>query len=169
MRRLVHTMFITNNHASFHLWWKQNLVKYQKILKYYVHYCRCKICDLWVKFSFKMQFEEYIGEKTPSFALFVYRTWSVDQSAPFSRNLSWPENSWLRVCFLIQPLLATVHQFIHVHSGFWKLRVAICLNWNNHYNITNTPIPLHLSQIKRISGSLTSFICSQIRFNNPSH
>ena len=25
---------------------------------------------LWVKFSFKMQFEEYIGEKTPIFALF---------------------------------------------------------------------------------------------------
>ena len=23
-------MFITNNHALFHLWWKQNLVKHQK-------------------------------------------------------------------------------------------------------------------------------------------
>ena len=27
-------MFSTNNHASFHLWWKENLVKYQKISKY---------------------------------------------------------------------------------------------------------------------------------------
>ena len=28
-------MFITNNHASFHLWSKDNLVKHQKVSKYY--------------------------------------------------------------------------------------------------------------------------------------
>ena len=33
MRQLVYTMFITNNHAPFHLWWKENLVKYQKDLR----------------------------------------------------------------------------------------------------------------------------------------
>ena len=32
-------MLITNNHTSFHLWWKENLVKYQKDWKYYVHDC----------------------------------------------------------------------------------------------------------------------------------
>ena len=32
-------MFITINHASFHLWCKKNLVKYQKVLKYYFHDC----------------------------------------------------------------------------------------------------------------------------------
>ena len=32
-------MFIINNHASFHLWWQKNLVKYQKVSKYYDHYC----------------------------------------------------------------------------------------------------------------------------------
>ena len=36
-------MFITNNHASFHLWLKQNLVKYQEVSKYYVHDCSLKI------------------------------------------------------------------------------------------------------------------------------
>ena len=40
MRQLVYTLFSTNNHASFHLWWKENLVKYQKFSKYYDHdYC----------------------------------------------------------------------------------------------------------------------------------
>ena len=34
MRRLVHTMFISNNHASFHLWLKEALVKHQKVSKY---------------------------------------------------------------------------------------------------------------------------------------
>ena len=32
-------MFITNNHDSVHLCWKQNLVKHQKVSKYYVHDC----------------------------------------------------------------------------------------------------------------------------------
>ena len=37
MRQLVYTMFITNNHALFCLWSKENLIKYQKVSKYYVH------------------------------------------------------------------------------------------------------------------------------------
>ena len=32
-------MFITNNHASFHLWWKENLLIYQNVSKYYEHGC----------------------------------------------------------------------------------------------------------------------------------
>ena len=35
VRQLVYTVFISNNRASFHLWWKQNLVKHQKVSKYY--------------------------------------------------------------------------------------------------------------------------------------
>ena len=31
MRQLVYTMFINNNCSSFHLWWKENLVKHRKI------------------------------------------------------------------------------------------------------------------------------------------
>ena len=33
-------MFISNNRASFHLWWKKNLVKNQKVSKYYENDCR---------------------------------------------------------------------------------------------------------------------------------
>ena len=47
MGQLVYTMFTTNNHDSFHLWRKKNLVKHQKVRKYYGHDCRtrCKICS----------------------------------------------------------------------------------------------------------------------------
>ena len=31
MRQLLYIMFITNNQASFHLWWEENLLKHQKI------------------------------------------------------------------------------------------------------------------------------------------
>ena len=33
--QLVYTMFIVHNHASFHLWWKENLLTHQKVSKYY--------------------------------------------------------------------------------------------------------------------------------------
>ena len=32
-------MFIADNHASFHLWWKENLLNHQKVSKYYEHDC----------------------------------------------------------------------------------------------------------------------------------
>ena len=32
-------MFITNNQPLFQLWWKENLVKHQKVSKYYDHDC----------------------------------------------------------------------------------------------------------------------------------
>ena len=34
MRQLAYTMFISNICALFHLWWKENLVKHQKVSKY---------------------------------------------------------------------------------------------------------------------------------------
>ena len=39
MRQLVYTVFITNNYALFHLWWKENSLNYQKVSKYYEHDC----------------------------------------------------------------------------------------------------------------------------------
>ena len=35
-------MLISNNRASFHLWWKKNLVKHQKVSEYYENGCRRK-------------------------------------------------------------------------------------------------------------------------------
>ena len=40
MRQPVYTMFISNNRASFHWWWKENLVKHQRASKYYENDCR---------------------------------------------------------------------------------------------------------------------------------
>ena len=39
MRQHVYTIFIIQNHASFHLWWNKNLVKHQKVSKYFENYC----------------------------------------------------------------------------------------------------------------------------------
>ena len=39
MRQLAYSIFITNNHASLYLWWKENLIKHQKVSKHYANYC----------------------------------------------------------------------------------------------------------------------------------
>ena len=39
MTQLVHTMFLSNNGPSFHLWWKENLVKHREVSKYYETDC----------------------------------------------------------------------------------------------------------------------------------
>ena len=49
MRQLVNTMFISNNHPSFHLQWNKNLVKHRKVSKY----CETDCC-----YDFE---EEFIG------------------------------------------------------------------------------------------------------------
>ena len=39
MRQLIYTMFTSNNRASFHFWWKENLLKHQGVWKYYEDDC----------------------------------------------------------------------------------------------------------------------------------
>ena len=39
MRQLVYTMFISNNRAWLCLWWKENLLKHQRVSKYYENDC----------------------------------------------------------------------------------------------------------------------------------
>ena len=51
MRQLVYSIFITYDTASFHLQWKENLLKYQKISKYYDHDCSQNFTNWLVKKS----------------------------------------------------------------------------------------------------------------------
>ena len=42
LKVLGYAMFISNNHASFHLWRNENFVKHQKAEKYYENHCSLK-------------------------------------------------------------------------------------------------------------------------------
>ena len=53
---LVYTMFIANNHASFHLWWKKNLVKHQNTLKMIV-------VSPWVRYRPQMSYTSCIKKQ----------------------------------------------------------------------------------------------------------
>ena len=57
MRELVYTMFITNNRATFHLWWKKKLVKHKKVSKYYKNDCKSIYASsMWFIFRFHHYF-----------------------------------------------------------------------------------------------------------------
>ena len=53
----MYTMFISNNHTSFHSWWKKNLIKHQKVLKMIVAVFSCQprsislMCLRWKNYS----------------------------------------------------------------------------------------------------------------------
>ena len=59
-------MFITNNHASFHLWWEEHLLKYQKVSKYCDHQSLCGYYGIWCGFlpnsfsGFKIQSSAFL-------------------------------------------------------------------------------------------------------------
>ena len=63
VNQLLYTMFITNNYDSFHLCWKQSLVKYQKFSKYYVHDCLHFFCLLFtfIKTTIIVKKQFYFG------------------------------------------------------------------------------------------------------------
>ena len=57
MSQLVYTIFITNNHNSFHLWSKKNLAKHQNVSTYYDQDCSFTRC-----FSIAIVNIEYVIE-----------------------------------------------------------------------------------------------------------
>ena len=93
MRQLVYIMFIANNHALFHLWWKENLVKYQKDLKGIIpspqifHFA-CYIKGyLWYQDFCKNIFSNYTNFTTNCFLiLMLLHKWSQKHLVLLMRN-----------------------------------------------------------------------------------
>ena len=70
-------MFINNNHASFHFWWKENSVMYQKISKYYIHDCLQNFVLLLVPLLTALVLKSYISKQS-YFALIM--SWNCAKS-----------------------------------------------------------------------------------------
>ena len=61
VRQLLYNTFITNNRASFRLWWKENSEKHQKVSKYYDHDCKL----------------EYVKSQNHVFTTYPYRVYAT--------------------------------------------------------------------------------------------
>ena len=59
VRQLVYATFISNNRALLHLGWKENLVKHQKVSKYYENDSGYQI-SLWTVLNFETKFAKRV-------------------------------------------------------------------------------------------------------------
>ena len=109
MRQLVYTMFITNNHALFHLWWDK------KVLKYYVHDC------LWNFLLFMFLLTAQIVTNSHILAG-IYFTF-LKKRPGANLKLFWYQ-IWTSVKRLVKYLSSN-----RTFSTFCNL-VALILNWN---------------------------------------
>ena len=122
MRQLVYTMLITYNHASFHLWWKENSVKYQKVAKYFGY--NWNFQNLCLKTIGKTHREtchfavKYI-KKTPSRVLFC---WFYD----FAHNTFFTEylQANVSVCVFVV-FVDFIYVFLEVHHLLQSLLYSV--------------------------------------------
>ena len=79
---------------------------------------------LWFKFSFKMHFWEYLGEKTSKFLpqslTFVCCKWNVYRSAPIPRILPYPEEFLVPRGILITVILSYGISFGPRKLFYWR-------------------------------------------------
>ena len=81
-----YTTFIINNQTSFHLWWKKDLVKHQKVSIYYHHDCLQNFILLFMSILTAPVVEKsffgwnllYLSKKgpRPNLKSFQYRIWT---------------------------------------------------------------------------------------------
>ena len=141
-------MFISNKRFSFHLWWKKNLARHQKVSKYYHHDCRIERATFSYKTAlsednFKvnvMESIEWTYHKERSFAV----TALVFRKFYFSFRTSYKELMW-----------CTNHSNIHIHT--FRKRWSLILRCLFPVNIVNVLVwtasfpyvvlPSHLSSV----------------------
>ena len=75
-------MFLSNNGTSFHLWWKDNLVKHQKVSRCYENDCRLhkfsrRTSAAWSKKSFQSVREQSEAVRWKRVFPFQLRTWHI--------------------------------------------------------------------------------------------
>ena len=141
-------MFISNKRFSFHLRWKKNLARHQKVSKYY--HCDCRIES--ATFSFKtalsednfkangMESIEWTYHKEQCFAV----TTSVFRKFYFSFRTSYKELMW-----------CTNHSNIHIHTSrkrwslilrcFFLVNIVNVLVWTASF--PNVVLTSHLSSV----------------------
>ena len=90
MRQLVYTMLVSNNRTSFYLWWKKNLVKYQKISKCYEN--DCYVLNLWSWpwickcFQYRQRIRNLFWKICPLFGQILICDW-IAPGPPFCLSL----------------------------------------------------------------------------------
>ena len=103
VRELVDTMIISNNRPSLHFWWKENLVKHQKVSKYYETDCKLHQGVLLkmrintgslISLSFKLGYNDFFSLSMKYFII-LNTAWKVSVFWVMLIRIS-PHTNWIR-------------------------------------------------------------------------
>ena len=92
-------MCINNNHAPFHLWWIENLVKHQKFSKYYDHDCTKVIIIPYFKDKSDIEKIAKIPHVSVGNHGWCRRRKHFDQSLEIKENGAWLKS--FGICFFV--------------------------------------------------------------------
>ena len=91
VRQLVYTMFISNSRTIFHLWWKENLVKHEKVSKYYEDDCRSNKGfraqwnnTFWISQCFQIQ-----NQKMGTWRMYMQNKQNISWGGGVYNNMKW--------------------------------------------------------------------------------
>ena len=121
MRQLVHIIFISNSRPSCHFWWKENLVKHQKVSKYYENDCSLVIHEFWKllgeSVNIKLTHDGFSGFlKEIGSLIRLFEEWESQKAFMqvwFSTRLKYPNIN--NFCNLQKLIL----RFFLIHLGNW--------------------------------------------------
>ena len=146
-------MFINNNHALFHWWWKENLSKHQKILKYYENDCRLILqkqpLEMFLKNKLLLKnFVIFTGNtslflvklQTPLFKFLFNKTAGLSLATLLKGNSNFPVNIMKFVRTLIlknickRLLLILSKRYMKFNVDFWKNQIFSFFQVNSKSN-----------------------------------
>ena len=147
VRQLENIIFISNNHASFHLWWKENLVEHRKFSKYYDHDCRSNIflCCVILKkfwwpsrylhcsFWYTVKWQEKIGQIKDLFTRFevTVKEWLL-------------KNYYFEICQqFVKQILNRYYYWIFFVD---KIEVTFCLKSFEYYNMIMWNMKINIAE-----------------------
>ena len=93
MGQLVYTMFISNNCTLFHLWRKENLVKHQKVSKYYETDCSAILLPL--DANFRSNSHNHPSNNTPSIQLFCWLSYWHGKNLTFLKQQGFDDSTMI--------------------------------------------------------------------------
>ena len=121
-------MIISSNLASFHLWWKENLIKHQKVSKYYEN--DCSLIDNLKELPRKRTVPHYNYAVTNSINL-----WGMPDS--YSVELHWlqagePRRNWAAETYCFKPILPTLTslQLVLFPSFIYNFFIHTCFGFD---------------------------------------
>ena len=131
-------MFISNNRASFHLWWKENLVKHQRVSKYYENDCclvsrGCMVStSSWVQILLRTIFylaRKNLCSKWIMNIIYIYHICHISYSNIYIYIYIYIINI---IYYIYIYIIYIIYIYIYIYINIIYMYIYICYKYNMH-------------------------------------